>query len=276
MTQWSGNKVNASQVNDGNEYERKDKPTRQQLNAMFNNSLYASNIAENVANQLASLDPNEKIEFKGLNPNLLINGDFRVNQRGKTEYNTARTYFVDRWFMQESDLVFNVATKTLSNIGEGTKYIYQKLEDTSSLLGKILTISAKINNVVYSRTITMPETLPTANALIGSSFNFNKGTCYLYFYNSPKVFGLVISLNQGQSIIIDYAKLEVGSIATANSPRPYAEEIPMCMRYYQIRSNTYTIQPNSIDRPIPMRVNGTIGTTTINGVTYNTVDAEIY
>ena len=65
MAQWSGNKVNPSEINNGNEYEHKDRPTRQQLNAMFNNSLYSSQIAENVSEQLSSLNPTDKIEFKG-------------------------------------------------------------------------------------------------------------------------------------------------------------------------------------------------------------------
>ena len=52
-------------------------------------------------------------------------------------------------------------------------------------------------------------------------------------------------------------------------------ELVKCERYYQIRSNSYTIETNAIDRPIPMRVNGTIGTTTINGTTYKYADAEI-
>lgn len=277
MTQWSGNKVNASQVNDGNEYERKDKPTRQQLNAMFNNSLYASNIAENVANQLANLNPNEKIEFKGSNPNLLINGDFRVNQRGKTSY-TGAIYTIDRW--QGSTYLTvtpqaNGGVVLSSNGGQG--YFIQRIEDTDTLWGKTLTMSYSINGVVYSATATLPSSQPSQGAsFIEGNWVNGMVRVRLYYYLSSKKLAFTFDINNNVTITIDYAKLEIGSVATAFSPRPYAEEIPMCMRYYQIRSNTYTIQAKAIDRPIPMRVDGTIGTTTIDGVAYNTVDAEIY
>ena len=101
MTQWSGKKVNANNINDGKEFEKKDRVTREQLNAIVNNSLFASNIAENVANQLSSLGANDKVEFKGSNPNLLINGDFRVNQRGLPEY-TSTGFSVDHWYLANS------------------------------------------------------------------------------------------------------------------------------------------------------------------------------
>lgn len=42
MARWTKNKVNPDDINNGNEYEIKDRPSREQLNLIVNNSLYAS------------------------------------------------------------------------------------------------------------------------------------------------------------------------------------------------------------------------------------------
>ena len=42
MAKWSKNKVNPDDINLGNEYEAKDRLSREQLNAIVNNSFYAS------------------------------------------------------------------------------------------------------------------------------------------------------------------------------------------------------------------------------------------
>ena len=48
MGKWIGNKINPESINNGNEYEIKDRVSIQQLNAIVNNSLYASNKADEV------------------------------------------------------------------------------------------------------------------------------------------------------------------------------------------------------------------------------------
>lgn len=234
MTQWSGNKVNASQVNDGNEYERKDKPTRQQLNAMFNNSLYASNIAENVANQLSNLDPNEKIEFKGSNPNLLINGDFRVNQRGLPSY-TSAGYTVDRWLKGtglQLDLLekgVKVTNNSSSNYSFEQDYLY---EEISNLLGKTLTFSVmETNGTLNINTFTMPNEYPSTAGHLANVVSTSFGSIYIYASGTKVQF--TIRMTAGSTAELKYAKLEIGSVATAFSPRPYAEELALCQRYYE-------------------------------------------
>ena len=46
MGAWSKQKVNPSNINNGNEYEKGDRVSRQALNSIVNNSLYAADIAE--------------------------------------------------------------------------------------------------------------------------------------------------------------------------------------------------------------------------------------
>ena len=216
------------------------------------------------------------------NPNLLINGDFSINQRGQEEYGNATQYTVDRWQLStltNANLSFNATTKTLSNTGTRSGYFIQNIEpsDVDKIWGKTWTFSAKVNGNIYSKTFTAPSSAPTSSQGIAPTLICIQNLCQvrLFYYASTGNLGFTFDIWQG-SVTIEYAKLELGSVATPFSPRPYAEELALCQRYYQIRSNSYTIQPNAIDRPIPMRIDGTIGTITINETTYNYVDAEIY
>lgn len=49
MGKWSRDKVNSENVNNGNEYQAKDRLAREQLNAMVNGVLYAQDFAEHLA-----------------------------------------------------------------------------------------------------------------------------------------------------------------------------------------------------------------------------------
>lgn len=56
------------------------------------------------------------------NPNLLINPDFKINQRGQNSYSSTKdNYTVDRWKLYNSTLTVNSdKTITLKNITHGT------------------------------------------------------------------------------------------------------------------------------------------------------------
>lgn len=49
MAEWSRNKVNSSDLNNGNEFNSNDRVARQELNAMVNAGLYAQDFAEHLA-----------------------------------------------------------------------------------------------------------------------------------------------------------------------------------------------------------------------------------
>lgn len=74
----------------------------------------STNPAENRAITGAINDINEKIEFHGglidrmLNPNLLFNPDFKINQRGISgEFTETGKYFVDRWKLVSGAVTIN-------------------------------------------------------------------------------------------------------------------------------------------------------------------------
>ena len=170
------------------------------------------------------------------NPNLLINGDFRVNQRGKTSYTHTGeaygyTYFVDRWFAWgQNPFTFDASTKTLTpnTSNTGNSLLSQWIEDVSGILGKTITYSVSTNDTVYSKTLNIPTTLSNNVSLGVLSTSFGK--LRVWSNNNRLRFDIIVSYNQ--SIVLNYAKVEIGSMATAFSPRPYAEELAMCQRYY--------------------------------------------
>ena len=170
------------------------------------------------------------------NPNLLINGDFRVNQRGKTSYTHTGeaygyTYFVDRWFAWgQNPFTFDASTKTLTPNTSNTynSILSQWIEDVSGILGKTITYSVSINGTVYSKTLNIPTTLSNNVSLGELSTSFGK--LRVWSNNNRLRFDIIVSYNQ--SIVLNYAKVEISSIATAYSPRPYAEELALCQRYY--------------------------------------------
>ena len=238
-TKWSGQKVDKSTLNNGNEYDFDSGVAMEELNSIVNNSLYASNISENVANQLAGLGANDKVEFKGSNPNLLINGDFSINQRGKPNYGSG-VYGVDRWRIQTGTVVVNSDSIDVS-ISGGWNYFYQIIENVIPLRGKTVTLSVKFKNVSYT------NGTPRIGINDGSS---------VVSSNIPNGFSGIVTVSKtisdtattlqarplvnfqsesGSDLIatLEWAKLEIGSVATPFSPRPYAEELALCSRYFQ-------------------------------------------
>lgn len=174
------------------------------------------------------------------NPNLLINGDFSINQRGQEEYGNATQYTVDRWQLStrtNANLSFNAITKTLSNTGTISGYFIQRIEpnDVDKIWGKTWTFSVKINGTVYSQTFTAPSTAPTSSQGIAPTLVCVQNICNvrLFYYANRGTIGFTFDIFTG-SVTLEYAKLEIGSVATPFSPRPYAEELLLCQRYYQV------------------------------------------
>ena len=84
--------------------------------------------------------------------NLLDNSDWRVkklivNQRGQDSYTLGAWggYTIDRWKVGLRDTTVNFASNGISLNG----YLYQVIPNPEKLVGKILTLAAKINGVIY-------------------------------------------------------------------------------------------------------------------------------
>ena len=151
------------------------------------------------------------------NPNLLINPDFKINQRGKTTYlGDSTMYSVDRWRINNTQLIVNSDnTITLKNNSNTDGYFQQPLEE-----GVTGNYTTSYEAVSVSGTCSIAG----KNAKVGIN-TITQET------KNDKLFGLVIGPNS--SITLKWFKLEQGSIATPFvAPNP-AEELDKCFRYFQ-------------------------------------------
>lgn len=212
--------------------------------------------------------------------NILINPDFRVWQRGSffTQAVAGSKYTADRWKLTSEGGSVSVASNTSANnmvyivnsVGASDNLAYfVPSEDSLHLIGKTVTISMR----VYSPNITTCG-IAIFNINGGSavkSFNLIVGWQTLEFtFTINSISGTMLiqvlrSLAAVGEYMIEYVKLEVGSKATPHTPRPYAEELAMCKRYYQklgVGLPCYAVDPATLCGSFPysvqMRGNPTI------------------
>ena len=141
-----------------------------------------------------------------LNPNLLINPDFRIKQRDITGtirpvappgMGEIHTYFVDRWGIDSGFVTIN---------SDGT-----------------LTLNG-----------TMSQILENA---VGSNVTASVSAGMAVYDDTTKTFTIT-----GNGDVISWAKLEIGSVATPFIPPNITEEQIKCQRYY-LRLNKYVRYP---------------------------------
>lgn len=202
-----------------------------------------------------------------VNPNLLINRDFSINQRGKTEY-TGPGYAVDGWVIPANS-TYNATTKVLAANATATTevYIEQKLENPSEYRGKEITFSAILSSSV-------PAALKIY-AYNGSEYTVTKSdeiyegiaACTLTIPDdTTSLFVRAIAYGVGETKV-EQVKLELGSIQTfarqddegnwviIDPPPNPAVELTKCQRFLQYRT---TGDVNPVDlRPI-MRITPTV------------------
>lgn len=205
-----------------------------------------------------------------INPNLLINGDFQVWQRGISFTGTGTAqYCADRWAS------FDITGKQgihVEKSDEGLQFsnsidpshvmgISQTLESdfVQKLAGETVTFSARVKasqqiDNLYIRIkssnsgVLSPAGTPTDYeqkiVSVGTEFQ-----TFSLTWNIPDdVKGLEFSImvlelpDTETTVTINWAKVEIGSVATEFSPRSYAEELAMCQRYYY---NPYSSDYNS-------------------------------
>ena len=150
--------------------------------------------------------------------NLLINSDFRINQRGKTSY-SASGYTVDRW--QYREISGNVVTPTSYGIST-TSGVIQRIEGMKRYVGQTFTFSGELQNGTVQQVtgVLQTGTVPAND--------------YMQFGMMADGENAYCTLKQGNW---KWVKFERGSEATPFHPRSYADEICMCKRYYQIFDN---------------------------------------
>ena len=164
------------------------------------------------------------------NPNLLINPDFKINQRGETSYTSEvahtikNVYSVDRWYLYGHSLTVNSdqsVTITPTTYSGGA--LIQQLE--TPIEGNI-TVQVYVVGVSGTATVSVGPSDGSSTTEIGTlknglnTFTFSRG-----------IKRLVIRVNSG-TLTLKYAKVEQGTVATSFvAPNP-ADELIKCQRFY--------------------------------------------
>lgn len=151
------------------------------------------------------------------NPNLLINPDFKINQRGKTEY-TSNGYTVDRWKI-------NLGTVKPSSSG---------ITITLNNKGQFIQLFENALNGTYTASIKITSITGDCVLFVGShSLQLNKAGVFTFTENgSVNGVSLYKSTAGTCTINVEYIKLEQGSVATPFvAPNP-AEELLKCERFF--------------------------------------------
>lgn len=159
------------------------------------------------------------------NPNLLINPDFKINQRGNTTYTKDNQgpaiYTVDRWVVWNATL--NANSMLLKAYDSGIGLIMQRLENK---INGISTVSFEVSSI--SGTLNALARGTSGNSL-GEISVTQKGI--YQFTANGEISDITFKISAGGSVTFAWAKLEHGSIATPFvAPNP-AEELVKCLRF---------------------------------------------
>lgn len=208
------------------------------------------------------------------NPNLLDNPDFKINQRGLSVYSQStkgQKMTIDRWaiYKQSSTETGDVTLtpsssggSVLNNQTDGTAVMYQRIENFSDLFGKQVTYSVSINGSVLSLTATCTNATAQSGNVV---YTKDKSAWLRILVVLDTYIQFEIYLKAGTSITVDWAKVEIGSVATPFCPPNPATELAKCQRYLTVyRGNNVRIyggvaiselyQNIYIQTPVSMRV----------------------
>lgn len=159
--------------------------------------------------------------------NLLINGDFQINQRGETTYGAdgKTTYSVDMWraFGTKVTVATNGVTltgTTANSVGYFTQFIQRRGSNTPTTY----TISAKINSEVRTYTLIVTSTAQEKD------FGTFKISTLITANNKLKV---NICVKDTNSILVEYVDVFEGAYAYPHVQEDPAIAMMRCRRYIQ-------------------------------------------
>lgn len=201
------------------------------------------------------------------NQNLIINGDFRVCQRtpkdgtsvfkyGTSNADGVNFYSADRWRTIQS-ATGTTATLDIRTRTDGVKFlaIENILKPSNCIWGLCQTFeigelpcatytisfeyvwSATTNLRILGLSNEINVTVPMSSTWTKFSYTFTVDTTntsiYIGFYKMGD------AITTAQSMYFTNVKLELGNKATPFVPRPYAEELAICKRYYEVIGRDY-------------------------------------
>lgn len=209
-------------------------------------------------------------------PNLLDNSNFTnpVNQRDGTSYSASTgnaAYAIDRWRIEGA--TYNVATHTLS----GTSYTnracrmaqFIEMAQYGLNIGDDMTFSIMANGTKHSATAKVLDRDQYSNfESVPSAYSCDDFDIVLCTgLGKPSILSFTICAKK--SLVLEWAKLEKGSVATPYVHKSYGAELSACQRYFYYLDATkwyacYQITGWGliipIDLPVPMRAQPTANT----------------
>ena len=183
------------------------------------------------------------------NPNLLINSNFKINQRGKSEYTGAGSA-LDCWKLARAGNRLTLIDGGVElgfvagSAPTGTAHLFQKIENYADFAGKTVTASANVLGTTSAKpqmlsvyTLDGAKTHTACNLSVGDNSitaNIPEGITDLQLW----IYGAYPSAGDTDSAYtrFGHVKLELGGVATPYIAPIFADELARCQRYYQIRS----------------------------------------
>lgn len=185
----------------------------------------------------------------GSNPNMIINPDSAINQRGITTLLNGIGFMSDHWYkiaggnyvqIDIEDGVYTITTK--NNYTETTRVLGQIIENGIALRGKTVTFSVNVLNAYSDYYFLQIHVLNAQKTVIANSAGVSlnsaqiKSVTYTVPDNAVYVqANIVVNLATApinSFIRFKEPKLEIGEVPTLYSPPNPAEELAKCQRYY--------------------------------------------
>lgn len=158
-------------------------------------------------------------------PNLLINGDFNVNQRGQSSYSgesAKATYTLDMWYLSASAYV----SATINSDGSVTfmnSHPSSELSLSQSIGGEL---SYPLTAVIKLQGEAPASVKFTAEGMVSISDD-----CAVQIVDDGNRHIFQIRCSAGKSITIEYAALYEGEVAFNHVREDYATALMRCQQY---------------------------------------------
>ena len=232
-------------------------------------------------------EPEPEPVIIGSNPNILINSNFIINQRGQSTYTEAGKYGLDHWRLgsyggtltQRTDAeTGNVIGMRLQANEGSVAYINQYLENGyERLKGEKVILSMRLadGTILETPSAQVPTILPEEQLVVTTLVT---DTCSFGFIlnTSGKCFVQIGVTEVSGYIDVDYIKMELGEYVTQYTPKTYEEELSNCQRYYfRIKSGDMVGMGVSVSStqinvlgafPVQMRTTPTLTISDLNGI----------
>lgn len=173
------------------------------------------------------------------NPNLLTNPDFRVNQRGMTEYSSG--YSADRWFIEGNKCTVTagadgVLIKSAIKLDSNAHVFWQKAENPLAPGKYTLSLNVlEVSGVWSARIRTVNSSGDYADSYYTPALHVGLTKVSVKLPEGEYISAVSVGCNKdtevGDSVKLAWVKLESGSLATPFVPPDYAVELAKCQRY---------------------------------------------